>query len=322
MGHFRIFGWTTGLAVASLSISARASEPCVDTLSIEASPQHAEALRSILARGALALRQGPACTEARVLVSESDGHLVVSLSMGSERIERRVVSMSAAATWIESWLEPQLTEIPPEPVGPQPAAKTPASAARKPIAPSLPPPQPPPPIEPPIRIEGKASWAVGDDGSQWAGAELSARIGLSRPLWFGAALAAGLDTAISGPAEGIDTLRRNTAASARLGLDLPVGESMTGVVGTGVGVTTGSAARDFGELSDDVDQGGVFVEGLADVALDVTPRWGLLLGLGAQYRLLSARERDDALEEMIPPVMPSFAAELHFGVAWREGGGR
>jgi hypothetical protein len=143
---------------------------------------------------------------------------------------------------------------------------------------------------------------------------------VTRSVWLGAALAAARDTALSGPAEQTPTTVRHAYnASARGGVSLDVARNVDLAAGVGAGVTTGVSLRRSAGQADDIDQGGVFVETVADAGVGITESLKLLFGVAGRYRLLSTGDQDKRLPLRIPDVMPDLSAELRVGAGWTFG---
>lgn len=319
-----------GALVASSSARADEGASCEHTLRIDGPPAEVPVLRAALQKSHLAGLSDRACADARVSLSPRAAGYTVALFSGADHVERDVASVDDAATWVEGWLAGSVFADPPEPEGASVAPAGSAGVGAAAAAPAPPPerdaaqPERAPRVvfvTPAAQIALVGVGSAGSDESVWAGGELSARLHLTRTFWMGAALGADADTVSTGPADDAGGTRRlGLHASARAGARLPVTPRLDVVLGTGAGVTWGTSTRTLAGDDEDVQQGGLFVEGLAEASFRVTERLSLLGGMGMRGRVLSGRAKEDATEQRVPDPMPAFDGALLLGAGWEIGG--
>ncbi len=321
-----VFAVAAGAAILVASGEvAGATEDCPRVVGIRAPKAERDAFRKILSTGALAGTDGEPCLGAHVdLVRSGDGWRVTLLVEGRETT-REVDSLAAAATWVESWLFPVLERTRQGVTVPAPApasAKEPAPTAEQAEAPQS-------------RVivagpEGQVAllggMGFGEDGSAWSGPELGARLHFTRTVWLGAALGAGWDTRLSGPARNQGNVdRHGVRASVRGGGRGSIGRRGDAAFGLGVGVVTGRSSRSSGAgMNQSTEQGGFFGELHLDLSMSIATNVSLIGGVAARGHFLSSGNQNDGDAEQPPPpdALPRFVAEGRIGVGWDFGGAR
>jgi hypothetical protein len=314
-------------ARADPRVSEVPQSTCDAAVRIDGSPEDVTSLRTALAGGALHDLRDPVCDRAVIAIVRRGDDWLVGLQAEGVRVDREVGDLGAAAGWIEGWL----TGTPP--------FATPATAiaaAARPSPPAEPGPAPrrepdraarpsPSPIvvQPAVHVALTASTAAGNDGSIWGGVQLAPRLQVSPSFWLGGALGGQMDTTWRGPANApAPTSRLGVHAAMRGGTRIALTSRTALFVGGGVGVVWGVATREFERDDDDISQGGLFGEVLAEAWMPVSSRLSLVAGIGAKGAMLTTRGRQDETERLVPDAMPPLMAGAHVGAGWTFGDAR
>ena len=302
--------------------AALASSPCDTALRIDGTPDDVARLRTALTGGALHELRDPLCATAVVAIARRGDDWLVGLQAEGVRVDRQVGDLGAAAGWVEGWLTgtPPANEVrataPPALAAEPPAAgrREPDRAERSPT---------PIAVQPGVNLAFTANGAAGSDGSIWTGLLLAPRLQVSPSFWLGGALGGQLDTGLSGPADAPEpTSRVAVHAAMRGGARLPLSAGAALFFGGGVGVVWGVATREFANDDDDMSQGGLFGEALAEAWIPVTSRLLLVAGVGGRGAMLTTRGRQDETERLVPDAMPPLMADIHVGAGWTFGATR
>jgi hypothetical protein len=299
-----------------------APSPCDALLRIEGTPEDVAHLRTALAGGALHELRDPLCATAVIAIARRGDDWVIALQAEDVRVDRQVGDLGAAAGWVEGWLTGTPPATAASAAAPLPSpGDVPRPPRSEPDRASAPP--SPVPVQPGVHLAITASSAAGSDGSIWAGVALTPRLQVSPSFWLGGALGGEMDTVWSGPADAPEpTSRVAIHAAMRGGTRVPLGARAALFVGGGVGVVWGVATRQFDEDDDDMSQGGLLGEVLAEAWIPLTSQLSLVAGLRGRGAMLTTRGQQDETERLVPDAMPPLMAGLHIGAGWTFGEAR
>lgn len=302
-------------------LSQAAPATCASALQLDAPAAWARAVERELAGGELSRSSVAPCRGVRVRLRPQAGKLLVVLELSGQHVSRVVSSAADAASWIESWLAPELDAAREGPEVPKPAVPAPAIAwpsASLAAGASAPEPRGAL-VSGRVGLLGRIS--LDSDVAHWVGAEVFGDIELGGPWWVGAGLGISWDPVFGQSGVGPRVQRRTSHAIVRAGGAWPLSLRTELAFGAGLGLisalVTGPALDGSGIASD--SEGVGVLELCPLVRVLVSPAFEL--GIGLDLERTVDLETPDGREPDEPSngVAPEWRGGIILAAAFRVG---